>query len=422
MSHVLADLEKNSNSVTVSWVKPMAVGLSDKLDLLPIPGIRLSAVHAGIRYQNRKELLLIELADTSRTAAVFTQNRFCAAPVIVAKEHLAQSSPRYLLINAGNANAGTGDLGEQNARKTCDAVATISALSSTTVLPFSTGVIGEQLPVDKITHSMQPLFDSLNEDAWQTAAHAIMTTDTVPKGLSRQVEVDGVMTTVTGIVKGSGMIHPDMATMLAYIATDAEIDQSMLDQKLSEFVETSFNSITVDGDTSTNDACLLMATGKAGVDASNNSAFWNAVSEVFFYLAQAIIRDAEGATKFVQIDVTQAANNEDAKVIAYTVANSPLVKTALFASDPNWGRILAAVGRAKVAELDLAKVDISLGNVSLIEQGQPAKDYTEAAGQAVMDEAEIQISINLHQSTGGAIVWTSDLSHGYVQINADYRS
>lgn len=400
----------------------MAVGLSDKLNLLPVPGVQLAAVHAGIRYQNRNELLLLALAKNTRTAAVFTRNRFCAAPVTVAKDHLSQSSPRYLLINSGNANAGTGSLGESHARSTCNAVAKITGHSQTTVLPFSTGVIGQQLPVEKITQSIPPLFDALTEDAWLDAAKAIMTTDTVPKGLSRQVEVDGVLTTITGIVKGSGMIHPDMATMLAYIATDAEIDQSVLEKKLGELVEISFNSITVDGDTSTNDACLLMATGKAGANASHNEAFWKAVSEVFFSLAQAIIRDAEGATKFVQIDVMGAANREDAKTIAYTVANSPLVKTALFASDPNWGRILAAVGRAKVAELDLEKIDIALGSVAIIRQGQPADDYTEAAGQAVMDESEIQITIDLHRSTGSATVWTSDLSHGYVQINAEYRS
>ncbi|HGG58391.1 MAG TPA: bifunctional glutamate N-acetyltransferase/amino-acid acetyltransferase ArgJ [Gammaproteobacteria bacterium] len=400
----------------------MAVGLDSDVHILPVPGVRLAVAEAGVRYQGRDDLALIELAEGATVAGVFTRNRFCAAPVTVAKTHLAVASPRCLLINAGNANAGTGDQGMENALRSCLATADALAVSADRVLPFSTGVIGEQLPVEKIEAALPALVGALSTDAWPSAARAIMTTDTVPKGISKQVEIDGRVVTISGIAKGSGMIHPDMATLLAFIATDAVLPGPRLRELLTRAVAHSFNSITVDGDTSTNDACILMATGASGVDASEHAGFREALGEVFDFLAQAIIRDAEGATRFVTIEVKGAASDEDANTVAYTVATSPLVKTALFAGDPNWGRILAAIGRARVDKLAVEKVDIHLGEVAVIRQGQPASGYTEAAGAAEMEKPEVLIAIDLHQGDSAATVWTSDLSYDYVKINAEYRS
>ncbi len=392
------------------------------MNLQPVPGVRLAATGAGIRYQGRDDLVLVELAEGTVSAAIFTQNRFCAAPVIVARRHLASSAPRFLLINSGNANAGTGREGEQGAQASCAAVAQLSGVSTESVLPFSTGVIGEPLPFERIEAALPRLVESLSDAGWDAAARAIMTTDTVPKGISRQVEIDGARVTITGIAKGSGMIHPNMATMLSFIATDAQISRAGLQTLLESCAETSFNSITVDGDTSTNDACVLMATGAAGVSVEGDPVFRGALQAVFDHLAQAIVRDAEGATKFVEISVSGAASRAEAKTVAYTVATSPLVKTALFASDPNWGRILAAVGRAPVTQLDVSRVTIRLGDVTVIERGEPATGYSEAAGAEVMAGNEIRIGIVLDQGAAGATVWTSDLSHEYVRINAEYRT
>jgi len=403
----------------------VAVGLSAPDALLPVPGIKLATAAAGIRYQDRDDLVLIALTENTSTAAVFTQNAFCAAPVITAKKHLHETSPRFLLINSGNANAGTGRAGLKTAQLSCRAVAKEASVTPAAVLPFSTGVIGEQLLIEKINHNIPALFSSLNKSNWLSAAQAIMTTDTVAKGISRQVEIDGKKVTITGIAKGSGMICPDMATMLAFVATDVAVEEKLLQTCLQEIVEKSFNSITVDGDTSTNDACVLMASGEAGIKIRNGAAldiFRATLTEVFIFLAQAIIHDAEGATKFITVQVESALNNNEARNVAYTVAHSPLVKTALFASDPNWGRVLAAVGRAPVDRLDITKVDFYLGDVCVIRGGEPASDYTEEKGQKILQEDEVLLRISLGRGLESATIWTSDLSHEYVSINADYRS
>jgi len=402
----------------------MAVNLTPPESLLPIAGIRIATAAAGICYADRTDLVLMELAIGSTTAAVFTRNAFCAAPVTLCKEHLAQSAPRYLLINSGNANAGTGVLGMQAAENTCQYIAELSSCNANEVLPFSTGVIGLQLPVEVIEQALPDAVDRLKEDAWMDAAQAIMTTDTLAKGISQQIVIQGKTITITGIAKGSGMICPDMATMLSYVATDAAIEQNMLQDMLNQVVAESFNAMTVDSDTSTNDSLILVATGHADVAITEADAneFIVALREVCQHLAQSIIRDGEGATKFVTIDVEQAISTEEARQVAYTVAHSPLVKTALFASDANWGRILAAVGRSKIPELDVTKVSLWLGNTLLLEDGEPASTYTEEQGQAEMKQDEITIKISLRRGEANARIWTNDLSYEYVRINADYRS
>ncbi|MDH3630616.1 MAG: bifunctional glutamate N-acetyltransferase/amino-acid acetyltransferase ArgJ [Gammaproteobacteria bacterium] len=403
----------------------MAVGLETPGNLHPIQGIRLAAAHSGIKQDNRlKDLALIEIEEGSSVAAVFTRNRFCAAPVTVARRHLEQfPGSRYLLINSGNANAGTGVDGMDAALRSCEAVAENAGVNPEAVLPFSTGVIAALLPVDKIIAAIPSLHASLLADNWLLAAEAIMTTDTLPKAFSKQVVIDGHPVSITGISKGSGMIKPDMATMLSYVATDALIEPGELRLLLAQVVACSFNSITVDGDTSTNDSCVLVATGSSNVRVSASSIdFIAALTQVFEQLAQAIIRDAEGATKFVEIEVQQAPSFADAKQVAYCIAHSPLVKTALYASDPNWGRILAAIGRAPVDNLDIDLVDLYLGDTCLLRQGLPDPGYTEAKGQAAMVGEEISIRVNLNQGGEAARVWTSDLSYDYVKINAEYRS
>lgn len=405
----------------------MAVGLSSPETLLPISGCCLSSVQAGIRYSGRDDLVVITFDQATTTAAVFTQNAFCAAPVSVAKQHLLSMAPRALLINSGNANCGTGQRGHDDAMATCRLVADSLSLKPAEVLPFSTGVIGEYLPIDKFGPAISQACGQLAKDGWYQAAQAIMTTDTVAKGLSKQVDTAHGKVTITGIAKGSGMIRPDMATMLSYIATDARVSQSDLQSLLYAATEVSFNAVTVDGDTSTNDACTLSATGTSGIDLSPGAQGWDdfaaAVTEVCQFLAQALIRDGEGATKFVTVNVHSATTAEQAKSVAYTVAHSPLVKTALFASDPNWGRLLAAIGRAPVAEpLNVSRIGISLNDVAIVTAGERDADYTEAAGQAVMDKDEISINISLGAGSAATTVWTSDLSHDYVSINADYRS
>ncbi len=401
--------------------------MDDRVRLLgkgmPVRGLRLASAEAGIRYQGRLDLCLMELAEGSTTAAVFTRNRFCAAPVIVAREHLAKETPRYLLINAGNANAGTGDEGLRAARETCRAVAAMAGCAMTQVLPFSTGVIGEDLPLTPFQRAMPGLVQGLREDGWDDAAQAIMTTDTVPKRWSTVVELNDGPVVITGIAKGSGMIRPDMATMLAYVATDARIEREMLQALLERAVAGSFNRITVDGDTSTNDACVLVATGASGVapQGADLQRFEQAVGAVCFALARAIVRDGEGATRLVEIAVEGARNDEEAARVAYTVAESPLVKTALFAGDPNWGRILAAVGRAGV-DLDIERVRIWLGDVCIVSGGGRDPDYREEDGARVMQAREYTIRIDLGQGEAATRVMTCDLSYDYVKINAEYRS
>lgn len=404
----------------------MPVGLKNPENILPVPGIRVAAVYAGIRKKNRDDLVLFEMQPGSRTSAVFTRNRFCAAPVIVAREHLNAVMPRYLLINAGNANAGTGPQGLLDARESCAALASINACRANEVLPFSTGVIGQPLPLNKLKNALPVLKAALNEDGWMNAAHGIMTTDTLPKAVSVQVDFAGKPVTITGITKGAGMIRPDMATMLAFIATDAQIDDVQLLNGLhASAVDRSFNRITVDGDTSTNDACVLVATGASGIvitaESDFHAEFYAALESVYQKLAQAIIRDAEGATKFVSIHVEQGASEDACKAIAYTVAHSPLVKTALFASDANWGRILAAVGRAGV-ELDIDAVSITINNTRILTNGRPDPAYTEADGAKALAQAEIEIRVGLGNGDKTFTVWTCDFSHEYVSINADYRT
>ena len=403
----------------------MPVGLKAPGELIPIPGIRLAATHSGIKSDsNIKDLVLIEIASTANTSAVFTQNKFCAAPVVVAKQHLQKDKKsRYLLINSGNANAGTGETGYQYALQTCERVAELTSQPVSSVLPFSTGVIAAELPIDKIDTAIPDLIKNLDEDNWLDAAEGIMTTDTLPKAVSHRVNFDGEFVTITGIAKGSGMIRPDMATMLAFVATDAKLDQQVLQDYLFQAVDESFNAISVDGDTSTNDACVLIASGESGVEVgTNNTTFYDAIKFVLQQLAQSIVRDGEGATKFVEIEVTGALKLADAREVAYTVAHSPLVKTALFASDPNWGRILAAVGRARIDDLEVDRVNLYLGETCLLKNGLPDKNYEEAKGQSEMNKEEIKITIDLGQGEKRAKVWTSDLSYEYVKINAEYRS
>lgn len=405
----------------------MSVGLGAPAQLLPVSGVRLSAVAAGIRYRERADLALIEISQGTSVAAVFTRNAFRAAPVIVAQRHLASIAPRYLLINAGNANAGTGEVGIQDAISCCRAVAARTGCNCDEVLPFSTGVIGQRLATDKLIDALPAALARLAPDAWPAAAAAIMTTDTVPKGVSRTAVIDGNPIVITGIAKGSGMIRPDMATMLAFIATDAAIPQTLLKDILHEAVEASFNRITVDGDTSTNDACVLIATGRSGmrIDSGSTEARSCVQSELMAVMiesAQAIVRDGEGATKFIAVDVRGAGSRDEARETAFTIAHSPLVKTAFFASDPNWGRILAAVGRAGIERLDIARVEIFLDEVCVVRKGELNDSYIEAAGRRVMSQSEITIGVDLHRGEHGFRVWTSDLSYDYVRINAEYRS
>jgi glutamate N-acetyltransferase/amino-acid N-acetyltransferase len=394
---------------------------------LPIRGLRLGCTAAGIRYQGRNDLVAIALPPGSTCTAVFTRNAFCAAPVVVAREHLACTAPRYLVINSGNANAGTGDPGLAAARESCRLVAAAAGCSPEQVLPFSTGVIGEPLPVERIGAAATALLADLAEDGWERAADAIMTTDTVRKLVSREVAVGAGTIRVTGMAKGAGMICPDMATMLAYVATDAAADRTLLERCLEEAVEPSFNAITIDGDTSTNDACVLMATGGSGVAVENaeseaGRALFDAVREVCMALARAIVRDGEGATKLVEIRIEEAADRAEARAVAYAIAHSPLVKTALFASDPNWGRILAAVGRAGLRDLDIRGVRIRLDDVQIVRAGGRDPGYTEAAGKAVVARPEFTIGVALGRGDVATRVLTCDLSFDYVKINAEYRT
>jgi glutamate N-acetyltransferase/amino-acid N-acetyltransferase len=393
--------------------------------IYPIAGIRLNVTAAQIRKVGRNDLLLIEICAGAHTAAVFTRNAFCAAPVIVAKQHLAAIPARYLLINSGNANAGTGEQGLRDAQASCAHVAAQTRCQPQEVLPFSTGVIGEPLPVQKIAQALPELTQGLNADAWAQAAQAIMTTDTRPKIVSKQFNLCGKICAITGIAKGAGMIRPNMATMLSFIATDAAVSAAQLQSCLRHAMTLSFNRITIDGDMSTNDSCVLIATGKSNAVVKSNDdlqTLQDAVNAVCAELAQAIVRDGEGATKFISIEVMQGKNEEECLQVAYAIAHSPLVKTAFFASDPNWGRILAAVGYAGVEHLDISKIQIYLDEVCIVEHGGRAASYTEAQGQAVMQQTDITVRVQLGRGDAHATVWTCDLSHEYVRINAEYRS
>jgi glutamate N-acetyltransferase/amino-acid N-acetyltransferase len=394
---------------------------------LPIRGLRLGCAAAGIRYKDRNDLVAIGLPAGATCAAVFTRNAFCAAPVLVAREHLGRAAPRYLVVNSGNANAGTGDAGLAAARESCRLVAAAAGCRAEEVLPFSTGVIGEPLPVERIGAAAGALLGALAEDGWERAADAIMTTDTVRKLVSREVAVGDGAIRVTGMAKGAGMICPDMATMLAFVATDAAVAPALLHECLVAAVEPSFNAITVDGDTSTNDACVLMATGGSGVvvdaaDSPAGLALFEAVRDVCLALARAIVKDGEGATKLVTIAVEAAADRDEARAVAYTIAHSPLVKTALFASDPNWGRILAAVGRAGLRDLEIRGVRIWLDDVQIVREGGRDPAYTEAAGKAVVARPEFEIRVALGRGDATTRILTCDLSFDYVKINAEYRT
>lgn len=396
--------------------------------LLPVSGVELGYAEAHVRKPNRKDVLVMKLAEGTRVAGVFTKNRFCAAPVVLCKDFLAQQAGiRALLVNTGCANAGTGEDGLKRAQQSCDALADLLGIQANQVLPFSTGVILEPLPVDKVVAGLPAAIANLNADNWLNAAEAIMTTDIVAKGTSRQLNVGGKTITITGMSKGSGMIHPNMATMLGYIATDAAISQSALESMIQYAVNKSFNCITVDGDTSTNDSLIFMATNQAGnpevtETSADYTALRDAFTEVAVELAQAIVRDGEGATKFMSIVVERGQNEEECRKVAYAIAHSPLVKTAFFASDPNLGRILAAIGYAGVNDLDVNALDLYLGDVLVAEKGGRAASYLEEQGAAVMAEPDITVRVVLNRGDAAVTIWTCDFSYDYVKINADYRS
>ena len=400
-------------------------------DLKPVNGLRLGHAEAGIKRPGRKDVLVIELPAGSSVAGVFTKNRFCAAPVQICREHLAATNKaglevRALVVNTGNANAGTGEPGYQNAIKTCDELAKLMGLKREQVLPFSTGVILEPLPVEKVMAAMPQAIGRLEADNWFNAAESIMTTDTQPKAASKQIQIDGQTITLTGISKGAGMIHPNMATMLGYVGTDAKVSQALLQQLTTEAADLSFNAITIDGDTSTNDSFIVMATGASGVEIPPNGSafdtFRQALIEISQQLAQMIVRDGEGATKFITIQIDGGKTVAECKQVAEAIAHSPLVKTAFFASDPNLGRILAAIGYAGIADLDVSGVQLWLDDVCVAKNGGRHPDYKEEDGQRVMKKAEIKVKADLGRGTATQTVWTCDLSHEYVSINADYRS
>lgn len=391
-----------------------------------VAGIRLGTACAGIKYPDRRDLVVIEVAAGTRATAVFTQNAFCAAPVTIARAHLSAAPPRYLVINTGNANAGTSQQGLADAEASCQALAKLTGCRAEDVLPFSTGVIGEPLPLTRLVAGLPAALSALRSDGWNDAAHGIMTTDTRAKWASRRARLGEREITVTGIAKGAGMIRPDMATMLAFIATDATVDETVLRPVLVDAVADSFNAITVDGDTSTNDACVLLATGRSGVTLSGTGAeyrdFAAMVREVCSELAQAIVRDGEGATKFITISIEGGRDQAECRQVAYAIAHSPLVKTAFFASDPNWGRILAAVGRAGLTDLNLERVAIHLDEVCIVRAGGRAPEYAEDQGQRVMRRSDIGIRVELGRGEAAARIWTTDLSFDYVRINAEYRT
>ena len=397
-------------------------------EMHPVSGFKLGTACAGIKVADRKDLVIMSFPDSANVAGVFTQNAFCAAPVHIAKAHLQAGQAQYFVINTGNANAGTGEQGMKDALMTCEQLGKITGTGKESVLPFSTGVIGETLPVNKIIKALPDALNNLSKQGWQDAAQGILTTDTCTKGASTQVKIAGELVTITGISKGSGMIRPDMATMLGFVVTDVAIDPKLLQKMLKYGVDHSFNRITVDGDTSTNDSCMLVATGGAKAppiadeEHPDYQILLNAVTDVFEQLAKAIVLDGEGATKLINIKVKAGKTEQECQDVAYTIAHSPLVKTAFFASDPNWGRILAAVGRSGINNFDINALEIYLDEVCLVRQGGRADDYTETRGQAVMDQDEITVTVDLQRGLAETQIWTCDLSYDYVKINAEYRT
>jgi len=398
-------------------------------DLLPVKGVALGVAEAGIKKANRRDLLVMRLAEGASVAGVFTQNRFCAAPVIVCREHLSLlRTVRALVVNTGNANAGTGEDGLARTRKTCAELAALLGCDRAQILPFSTGVIMEPLPVERIVAALPRALADCREDNWLSAAAAIMTTDTVPKACTRRLTLGGRSVAVTGMAKGAGMIHPDMATMLGFVATDAAVSREALQHMLSRAAARSFNRISVDGDTSTNDSLILIATGAAGTPAiaderhPDYAVLAAAVTEVAVWLAQAIIRDGEGATKFITVEVQGGNSEDECSKVAYAIAHSPLVKTAFFASDPNLGRLLCAIGYAGISDLDVSRVQLYLGDVLVATNGGRNPAYREEDGQRAMQQSEITVRVDLARGAAQTTVWTCDLSHDYVSINADYRS
>ena len=406
----------------------MSVGLKHPQSLVKIKGIRLSASSAKIYRKKRDDIALIEITDGSVTSAAFTQNRFCAAPVQISKNHLSKSKPRYCLINAGNANAGTGEDGLSNSKAICRELAKITNCNENEILPFSTGVIGEDLPVEKINKVLPQLVKNLSEDCWVNVAKSIMTTDTIPKAVSSQISIANSTVSITGIAKGSGMIKPDMATMLSFVATDANITKDALDKIRDHALFKSFNRITVDGDTSTNDSFLLISTCAIDapiIDKKDSKEFKileNEIIKVCRELAQAIVRDGEGATKFISIQVDEGIDSSECLSVAYKVAESLLVKTAFTASDPNWGRIIAAIGNSNIRDLDIHKIDVYIDDICIVNNGERSKTYSEDKGKKVMRQNEIILRINLRRGTFSEEIWTTDLSYEYIKINAEYRS
>jgi len=408
---------------------PVNLTAPDPASLFPVPGVRLGVTMAGIRKANRRDLSVIALDEGAAVAGVFTKNRFCAAPVQICREHLAaHGGIRAILINTGNANAGTGEDGLLRARQSCEALAQLMGVQASQILPFSTGVIMETLPVDRVIAGLPAALAALKADAWADAAAGIMTTDTLPKAASRQVQIAGKTVTISGISKGAGMIRPNMATMLGFVATDANIAPELLQSLVRDAADASFNRITIDGDTSTNDSFVLIATHQAGhariesLASAEGQVLREAVIAVSQQLAQAIVRDGEGATKFITVQVEGGRDEAECQLAAYAIAHSPLVKTAFFASDPNLGRILAAVGYAGIADLDQTLIDLFLDEVHVVRQGGRHPEYREEDGQRVMKQAEITVRVKLHRGQAHTTVWTCDLSHDYVSINADYRS
>ena len=406
----------------------MSVGLKHPQSLVKIKGIRLSASSAKIYRKKRDDIALIEITDGSVTSAAFTQNRFCAAPVQISKNHLSKSKPRYCLINAGNANAGTGEDGLSNSKAICRELAKITNCNENEILPFSTGVIGEDLPVEKINKVLPQLVKNLSEDCWVNVAKSIMTTDTIPKAVSSQISIANSTVSITGIAKGSGMIKPDMATMLSFVATDANITKDALDKIRDHALFKSFNRITIDGDTSTNDSFLLISTCAIDapiIDKKDSKEFKileNEIIKVCRELAQAIVRDGEGATKFISIQVDEGIDSSECLSVAYKVAESLLVKTAFTASDPNWGRIIAAIGNSNIRDLDIHKIDVYIDDICIINNGERSKTYSEDKGKKVMRQNEIILRINLRRGAFSEEIWTTDLSYEYIKINAEYRS
>lgn len=408
---------------------PVNLQAPNPSDLFPVPGVKLGIAMAGVRKANRRDLTVITLAEGSQVAGVFTRNRFCAAPVQLCQKHLAAGvGTRAMVINTGNANAGTGEDGLVRAFSTCVALARHLELAPEQVLPFSTGVIMEPLPNDRIAAGLPAALDDLREDNWAVAAEAIMTTDTLPKAASRQITLGGRTVTITGISKGAGMIRPNMATMLGFLATDAALAPGLVQQLVTTAADLSFNRITIDGDTSTNDSFVVVATGQAGnapitsLDSGDGAVLREAVVDVARRLAQAIVRDGEGATKFITVQVDGGRTDDECRQVAYAIAHSPLVKTAFFASDPNLGRILAAVGYAGIADLDQTRIDLFLDDVSVAVDGGRNPAYREEDGARVMKQAEITVRVDLKRGPATSTVWTCDLSYDYVKINADYRS